>query len=652
MRFEIDKHSEIFMKRWGKFLLLFLFGCFILLACKKEDGNGGEIVDNREAMTLVDEPTGETYYEGGVPEYTKTVIFSKDMLYSGFYYFRSPVMVTTNAGTILVCVQMRTSTDDDDPKTLVCRRSTDNGATWEDLSLIEELTKTNVYGNQNFVLDKTTGTIHLLYLQVFPSSSGNNCTMYQRTSTDDGVSWSERVEVPNVISARWRPLGPTTGIQLTNGKHKGRLFFTGRYITSSNAKGNYGIYSDDSGVTWLRGYVSSASNTDGVENETTCVELAETNANDEATIYINSRNETSASTNVYRRLDAYSEESGESLTGYFSRNSFIKTDMCQGCLFRWSSLTQGDESNRILFSGLTWAPEDATVSSEKRRRHIGIWSTFDETKTWNLHPKRLNDLKAGYSGMAKTNDGYLGIVFEEGEDSYYSQISFVKTNTAFLDVPLISAKWDFESLTSGTKITEGNQFTDTYSGGTSRDITSYGTLKATIGSTVFGQETALKFDGSSYLKMDDLDTWTQFDFDEDASFTIEMILKTNMSEKTSFLIGRPHTSTWPQWFIQLESDGKVGFRIDDDESYAFVKSSDYVNDNIWHHIAVVRDRNLKKIRIYIDGVLSNSVVDNVQGSLANRRPLYVAGQPDMDNKFIGEIDYMRISSFAISDFFE
>jgi len=638
--------ANTYRKGRGIILLSLFIGLF--LSCEKENLDPSDEPDDRNPMVIITEPDDGTTYQGDEPVFTKRNVFGSDLLLAGYSNFRIPVMVTTNQGTLLAFADMRTG-GDLDPKTIVFRRSTDNGETWSQVALLEEQTTTKVYGNENLVVDKQTGTIHILYLQIFPSStSTNSCNMYHRFSTDDGLTWSERELVPNVVNAKWRPLGPAAGIQLERGEHSGRLIFPGRYTDSSS--GNYAIYSDDGGTTWNLGYKSVRNSSIGIENETTCIELANSSGN-ESTIYVNSRSEQNTS-DLYRRLDAYSNDSGESLREPFQKNGYLKTDKCEGALLRWSAIDKGAEQNRILFSSLSWAKEDVSVSAQSRRRHVGIWSSFDETETWTPVAKRVNDLRAGYSSMAKTADGFIGILFEEGESSYYNEISFVKVNEAFLDVPLIGAKWDFEEKASGKSLAENTKLLDTYSGGTSRDIKTVGTVSTIEGSEVFKQNTALQFDGSSYLMLSDVDTWTQFDFNENSSFSFEMVLKADKLDFDSFLAGRPHQSSWPQWEIVLEQEGTVSFRIDDDESFAYVKTKSNVADGKWHHIGVVRDRSIKKIKIYVDGELSNVVADNVQGSLANRRPFYVGGQPDEANMFKGEIDFIRISPYAISDFIQ
>lgn len=130
------------------------------------------------------------------------------------------------------------------------------------------------------------------------------------------------------------------------------------------------------------------------------------------------------------------------------------------------------------------------------------------------------------------------------------------------------------------------------------------------------------------------------------------MVKAQSTDDTGLLVGRPYQSLWAQWLMQLEEDGTVSFRIDDDEEYTFVKTNLVVADNKWHHIAAVRDRSTKKLKIYVDGELSNEVDDNLKGSLANRRPLFIGGLEGESKNFNGGIDFVRITPVALDQFLQ
>src|SRR5690606_15490775 len=328
------------MQRFRTLLLVLAAQALLLGACDEPDVTAQ---DNRDPMSLVSEPDAGPAYQGPAPVYSKVNVFSKDVIYPGYLHFRIPALAVTPKGTLLAFTEMRTG-GDFDPKTLAYRRSTDNGETWGPVTLLEEHTVVNVFGNETVVVDNETGYIHLFYNQVFNTPSGTTGTMYYKVSTDDGVTWSARKAVPNVVNAAWRPAGPGIGIQLERGNHAGRLIIPGRY-TDGGRSGNYLMYSDDGGETWHAGFQSTSTSGSGIlENETACVELAGAPGG-ESIVYINARNQASPTEDVYRRLDAYAGNSGETIASPFQRNNYIKTERIQGALLRWSATDQGDARN-------------------------------------------------------------------------------------------------------------------------------------------------------------------------------------------------------------------------------------------------------------------------------------------------------------------
>ena len=71
-----------------------------------------------------------------------------------------------------------------------------------------------------------------------------------KTSDDEGITWSEPREISHMMATDETPVifGAGEGIQLTKGIHKGRLIIPG-----GDHRGNrivYAIYSDDHGKTW------------------------------------------------------------------------------------------------------------------------------------------------------------------------------------------------------------------------------------------------------------------------------------------------------------------------------------------------------------------------------------------------------------------
>ena len=69
------------------------------------------------------------------------------------------------------------------------------------------------------MVDETTGAIHLLFCR-------NNDRVFHTVSTDDGLTWSTRIEITAQVKLAdwgWYATGPGHGIQLKRGSQAGRL---------------------------------------------------------------------------------------------------------------------------------------------------------------------------------------------------------------------------------------------------------------------------------------------------------------------------------------------------------------------------------------------------------------------------------------------
>ncbi|MCB1123025.1 MAG: glycoside hydrolase, partial [Verrucomicrobiae bacterium] len=162
-----------------------------------------------------------------------------------YHTFRIPGMVVTQDGSILVFAEARRGDgsdprrDENSPIDLVMRRSIDNGDTWEPLVVIDSGFRPDGnrvdFADPTPVLDKTTGTVFLLYGQwpdvgpitvapgQNPESADGNQVVWVRASKDNGKTWSDRRQIvypdePHETKdgLYWRQAepGPGSGIQL------------------------------------------------------------------------------------------------------------------------------------------------------------------------------------------------------------------------------------------------------------------------------------------------------------------------------------------------------------------------------------------------------------------------------------------------------
>lgn len=96
------------------------------------------------------------------PEYSITPVFLSGEEYS---VFRIPAIVRANDGTLLAFCEGRACISDGGNIDIVLKRSTDNGATWGPLILVQEEggSASITIGNPAPVVDRATGDIHLLF---------------------------------------------------------------------------------------------------------------------------------------------------------------------------------------------------------------------------------------------------------------------------------------------------------------------------------------------------------------------------------------------------------------------------------------------------------------------------------------------------------
>ena len=137
----------------------------------------------------------------------------------GYHTYRIPALAVMPGGTVVALAEGRkTGSSDAGDIDLVMRRSTDHGRTWSDMRLVYEEggSAPITIGNPTPVVDRQTGTLHLLF-------SRNNQRLFVMTSRDDGATFSEAKEITSAAKEfdfDWTRLGPgpTAGLQLPSGR--------------------------------------------------------------------------------------------------------------------------------------------------------------------------------------------------------------------------------------------------------------------------------------------------------------------------------------------------------------------------------------------------------------------------------------------------
>ena len=332
-----------------------------------------------------------------------------DVFVSGqdeYFAYRIPSLIGAADGTLLaICEGRKSSLADLGNNDLVLKRSTDNGTTWSPMEVIYDEGDKVTIGNPTPVVDRSTGTIWLVF-------SRDATDVLMITSRDNGRTWSKPSDITSQVKEpdwKFYAVGPGVGIQLEHGPHKGRLLIPAYHRTTESKSGPaiaHVFYSDDQGETWQIG---------GSVGPHTCeCQVAETLAGDRPGLLINSRNHWARSGGrpdlAGVRIISRSSDGGET----WSEPTFDKTliePTCQGSLFRysWPGDSNSDRS-RILF---------ANPASRSRGR-MTVRMSYDEGRTWPV--SRLVDPgSAAYSCLARLSDGRIGLLYESGG---YKRVTF------------------------------------------------------------------------------------------------------------------------------------------------------------------------------------------------------------------------------------
>lgn len=377
--------------------------------------------------------------------------------------YRIPGIAVSTKGTVLAFAEERPVAGDEDPKSLVLRRSTDNGKTWSEniyiekcdgsywsnhkneIDPIDDKNKKEVWTNIAPIVDKKTGRIFFFYSLSEGSVAGQNLQRYTKVfykySDDDGLTWTDRTEVTDILNVKedgspnkdengnwitdvngfpcdflgraFHMPGPGHGIQLSGGRLLLQVWNRtalgkikeGRIPIEKREYGICTIYSDDHGKTWQYG---SAFGHNGLYmNESRIAELKN------GDVYINARyvNVTSEQTNN-RRITGISHDKGKTWTDIHIDTNFPLTNPCDGGLISIPAKTPG--KNILLYS---------KNETPGKREKLVVRLSYDEGKNWS-EAKVMDEGPAWYSDLALLPDNTILVIYETGINSPVYCINF------------------------------------------------------------------------------------------------------------------------------------------------------------------------------------------------------------------------------------
>ncbi len=338
----------------------------------------------------------------------------------GYHTYRIPAVIVTPKGTVLAfCEGRKGGRGDAGNIDLLLKRSLDGGKTWQKTQVVWD-DEGNTCGNPCPVIDAKTGTIHLLLTHnlgsdhepaIIAGKSKSSRTVWIARSEDDGVTWSKPVEITAQTKKpdwTWYATGPGVGIQLTHGKHAGRLVVPCDHIEKETKKYfSHVITSDDGGKTWALGGSSPVDKL----NECQVAELSD------GKLLLNMRNYDRKKTT---RAVCVSADGGATW-GEVKHEEALPEPICQAGLLRhsWKEISV---RSRLLFSN----PADP-----KARVRMTVRVSYDEGKTW-AHSKVLHEGPSAYSCLGVEKDGTALCLYEAGQKSPYEKIVLARFDLRWL----------------------------------------------------------------------------------------------------------------------------------------------------------------------------------------------------------------------------
>ncbi|UUU26117.1 sialidase family protein [Streptomyces sp. DSM 40750] len=581
------------------------------------------------ALLCLPHPAGADAQQApAVAEFEQQVLFkaSQD---PGYACFRIPAVVRTTEGTLLAFAEGRVlNCGDAADIDLVVKRSTDGGRTWGPLQMVNE-GGGDTHGNPAPVVDRRTGRIVLAQTYNTGRPDSASCDVpcdrapHLQYSDDDGLTWSEPRSLSEQIRPAdwnsWYATGPVHGIQLTRGRHAGRLVLgvnaeswaDGR-VTANHAAL---VTSDDGGENWKVGATDSWPIADDGTFRQKPSELTLTERAD-GSVLVSGREQDG--TDLGHRSQSVSRDGGTTFAAPFRALPDLYTPQVQGSVLRL-----GD---RMLFAG----PADPD-----RRRTMAVRSSYDGGRTWESVDRGtvVTTDWSGYSDMVRiggeSGDDVVGLLYEGGAVDARDEIRFARFTEDWLQ-----PRRGPDPTTS-----------DRAPGG--RRAAVLGGARPTDGR--FGG--AIEFDGTDdavrlpYRSRLPLGT-------KDFTASLWFRYAATSGEQPMLWMGGVGTTQPQVWLRGEPAAGRLTglITVRDGASpprTTSVRSTGAYNDGRWHQLVLRRGGG--QLTLFVDGTPFSTA--DIPGSVSRNSPfgVHIGQRVDSRVHFTGAIDEVRVQDRALSD---
>jgi hypothetical protein len=333
---------------------------------------------------------------------------------NSYHTYRIPAIETAPDGSLIAFAEARKHGTGDpgfgkQDIDLVYKRSTNQGAAWSAMTILEDPGEGWSAANAATVVDRTQHRMWVFYLRSKPGCSTetsrpgtDDMQTLARWSDDNGITWSSPRDLTAIArdlnDPVWRASvpGPGGAIQTRQGRLAVPMWKT-PFAT-------FAIYSDDHGTNWNRSQMVPG---DQGGDECQLVELAD------GRILMDIRQEKGP-----RRWIAESSDGGVS---WQAPRPGMEVSAVACAIERFTLPTGTSHTPWLLWTG----PKEAG------RKRLAAWFSDDGGKTFR-NERSLSDQFAAYSDLTVLNDGSVGVLWERGVERGYQFISFTRLDRTWL----------------------------------------------------------------------------------------------------------------------------------------------------------------------------------------------------------------------------
>lgn len=337
-----------------------------------------------------------------VPEFSETPVWEKNA--NGYVSHFVYGLGVTWDDTLLVACEGRVGGADDAEKDLLVKRSTDHGVTWSGNAVIEGAGDHLSWSNPSFVTDGVT-----TYLFYCLTVNGDLGRVFYRSTTDNGLTWSERTEITQLWannSHGWTQHGgighgivklrePARGRVLVAFHHRGRVALP----PAQRGYGNDVIFLGPQGWEIAGGPPLDPSRG---TNEARLAERAD------GSLYLLAR-QASGSNQLRARSDSF--DGGKTWSAWTTVNG-IRGTVCDSGLLRFSDTCH------------LYSYPSGTAKSAKERRDLAIKFSRDGGTTW-AGERLIHRGQSTYSDLARDSRGNIYCIYGRDGTNFMGDCAYL-----------------------------------------------------------------------------------------------------------------------------------------------------------------------------------------------------------------------------------